>query len=99
VQNFVGIHPDEEQRSEGTICPAINRPILQPGKTYHVAERKRHANWSMREKIDFQANSSRAYLLETYKEFNPVLLRVMEYVHLCLYTLPQAFDSSCWFLT
>ncbi|KAH0566251.1 hypothetical protein GP486_000349 [Trichoglossum hirsutum] len=45
VQNFVGIHPDEEQRRE-----------------------------------DFQASSSREYLLETYKDFNPVLLRVMEKV-------------------
>ncbi|KAI9855206.1 MAG: hypothetical protein M1813_000501 [Trichoglossum hirsutum] len=46
VQNFVGIHPDEEQRREAR-------------------------------EIDFQASSSREYLLETYKEFNPVLLRVM----------------------
>ncbi|KAI9763519.1 MAG: hypothetical protein M1840_000472 [Geoglossum simile] len=43
VQNFVGIHPDEQKRLE-----------------------------------DFHANSSREYLLETYKEFNPILLRVME---------------------
>ncbi|KAH0536647.1 hypothetical protein FGG08_006492 [Glutinoglossum americanum] len=71
VQNFVGIHPDEEQRSEG--CPILR---YQYG-TYYINETKDTLT-EMMGKTDFHASSSREYLLETYKEFSPVLLRVME---------------------